>query len=555
MRTVFRSKFEQDWTLQTLQLQFATILKRLDTISMPLTSAVAGTCSSFPNLTSLPIHAQSGQTPNTNWNPCSSFPTYQSWAQALGRNPSLSATLPNNLSLDPVMVQQLPPVYQNQQERLNIPTSASTQIMNPSSMRPSVGDFFETYNGSVPLITVPESIRPSSPTSTLASRSARICRFRPNDSEMLIIPTITSGDSNNNLQQREYMPGPLRKTQYGEPPIHVLNECYSIAGMGASADIQQQAPTKQYHQLENVGTRCAVRHIERGSESNDRLNAGGGGYLSTEPFSFCEAQEKALYVHRSRDRNGYLMHEGERQYAPAISHFTAATVCGVSGVVRGEGEDDRNMANPETANLSTIILNNGRSMETLKYKSYVPYIEVVEQTVYTVKRSDDDWSNQNWPLFFVQIQDDRLLDIIDQYLDCLTAIEPLPKEDIKLGTLCVSYCHAFQAMFRAVITAVYHTDVEVHYIDYGNYERVTYNDLHSISELPGITRMHPAVGIPCILLDVNDIDIGLDISADNDILHFMSAVSCEKPFFKLKFLRKRTDGVMVVELVDSSDKP
>ncbi|VDN88990.1 unnamed protein product [Brugia pahangi] len=36
-----RSKFEQDWTLQTLQLQFATVLKRLNTISMPFAPASA----------------------------------------------------------------------------------------------------------------------------------------------------------------------------------------------------------------------------------------------------------------------------------------------------------------------------------------------------------------------------------------------------------------------------------------------------------------------------------------------------------------------------------
>ncbi|EJW80903.1 hypothetical protein WUBG_08188 [Wuchereria bancrofti] len=190
---------------------------------------------------------------------------------------------------------------------------------------------------------------------------------------------------------------------------------------------------------------------------------------------------------------------------------------------------------------------------TLFLQSYVPYIEVVEQRVYTVKRSDDDWSNQNWPLFFVQIQEDKLLDIIDQYLDCLAAVEPLPRKDIKLGTLCVSYCRAFQAMFRAVITAIYDTNVEVHYIDYGNYERVTYNDLHSIDDLPGITKRHPAMGIPCLLVNVDDINIGFN-EDNNSLLHFMNAVSCEKPFFKLKFLRKRTDNVMVVELVDNNDK-
>ncbi|EJW73066.1 hypothetical protein WUBG_16032, partial [Wuchereria bancrofti] len=36
-----KSKFEQDWTLQTLQLQFATILKRLNTISIPFAPASA----------------------------------------------------------------------------------------------------------------------------------------------------------------------------------------------------------------------------------------------------------------------------------------------------------------------------------------------------------------------------------------------------------------------------------------------------------------------------------------------------------------------------------
>ncbi|VDO49608.1 unnamed protein product [Onchocerca flexuosa] len=117
----------------------------------------------------------------------------------------------------------------------------------------------------------------------------------------------------------------------------------------------------------------------------------------------------------------------------------------------------------------------------------MPYIEVEKQTIYTVKRSDDDRSNQNWPLFFVQIQEDELLDIIDQYLNGLTAAEPLPKENIKLGTLCISYCHAFQAMFRAVITAICDANVEVHYIDYGNYERVSYNDLRSINEQVSFT--------------------------------------------------------------------
>ncbi|VDN22418.1 unnamed protein product [Gongylonema pulchrum] len=47
----------------------------------------------------------------------------------------------------------------------------------------------------------------------------------------------------------------------------------------------------------------------------------------------------------------------------------------------------------------------------------------------------------------------------------------------------ISYCHKFQAMFRAVITALYDTEVEVHYIDCGNCETVEYSDLRSMDRL------------------------------------------------------------------------
>ncbi|CAG9538248.1 unnamed protein product [Cercopithifilaria johnstoni] len=538
-----KSKFEQEWTLQTMQLQFATILKRLDTISMPFTPSAAGCCRSFPNVTSLPVQACSSPFPSRDgWNPCSSPSTYQTWAQALAVNPLLSAPLPNNLLFDPMAVQQLPPVYPNQQRRLNrnMHTPTATQTMNCCCMHPNVGDFSEIRNGSVPLITVPGNTQLSSPISTLASRNVGICHFRPSNNE---IPATTDGDLNNNFQQQEEYKTKqtlLHKTQYGEPPIHILNECYNTARSGASSGL--------------VGTKCAVEHVERRLESSDRLSTGVSEYFSVQPISLSEEQEKALYVHRSLDRNGYLMQKTGRQYKPGISYFRNSPACDVLEIVRSEEEDNQNIANFNAGNLSTAVFNSERLITTLKYRPYVPYIEVEEQAIYTVKRSDDDRSNQNWPLFFVQIQNDRLLDIIDQYLDCLAAVESLPKENIKLGALCVSYCHTFQAMFRAVITAMYNTDVEVLYIDYGNYERVTYNNLYSINELPTITRMHPATGIPCLLSDVHDIHIGFDICAESDIFRLMNAVSCEKPFFKLKFLRKRTDGVMIVQLVDSSEK-
>ncbi|KAL3990424.1 Tudor domain family protein [Acanthocheilonema viteae] len=544
-----KSKFEQDWTLQTMQLQFATILKRLNTMSIPFAPFAADSCNSFPNLTSLPVPTHSSPIPDMgSWNPCSSLLTYQTWAKALTANPSLSVS--NNLLLDPVAVQKLPSVYLSQQGKLNMNDPAASQIMNSCCMRPNVDDFVEKYNGSVPAITVSESTRLSSPVSTLASHNTGMCHFQPSDRE---IPAITDGDLNNNFQQgEEYKPRRtfLHKAQYVEPPIHVLNECCNAITLGVSSGIQKHAPTKRYHQLKNglAGTKYAVEYVERG------LNDGDNEYYSEEPISLCDDQEKALYLHRSLDRNGYLMQQTERKYMPESSHFRNATISDVSEIVRNENEDNQNIADFNTENLSTVVFNSERLIGTLKYRPYVPYIEVEEQTIYTVKRSDDDRSNQNWPLFFVQIQSDRLLNIIDQYLDCLAATEPLPKKNIKLGVLCVSYCHAFQAMFRAVITAIYDTDVEVHYIDYGNYERVTYNDLHSINELPKITRMHPAMGIPCLLSNMHDICISFNICSEKDISHFMNAVSCEKPLFKLKFLRKRIDGVMIVQLVDSNKK-
>ena len=41
-------------------------------------------------------------------------------------------------------------------------------------------------------------------------------------------------------------------------------------------------------------------------------------------------------------------------------------------------------------------------------------------------------------------------------------------------------------MFRAVITAVMETDVDVHYIDYGNYEKVTRSELRAINGQVGV---------------------------------------------------------------------
>ncbi|VDK36192.1 unnamed protein product [Gongylonema pulchrum] len=112
-------------------------------------------------------------------------------------------------------------------------------------------------------------------------------------------------------------------------------------------------------------------------------------------------------------------------------------------------------------------LNTKNIMIARAFDPHFPYIDVKREQLYLVKRSDGDRADENWPLFSVHILDDNLLDFTEQRLDSVDASRPLLKQ-----SLAISYCHKFQAVFRAVITALYDAEVEVHYIDYGNYETV-----------------------------------------------------------------------------------
>lgn len=49
---------------------------------------------------------------------------------------------------------------------------------------------------------------------------------------------------------------------------------------------------------------------------------------------------------------------------------------------------------------------------------------------YIVKRSDEDRANINWPLFFVQVQKEELLDFLEQHLDSLQPKNDLPDERV-----------------------------------------------------------------------------------------------------------------------------
>lgn len=57
-------------------------------------------------------------------------------------------------------------------------------------------------------------------------------------------------------------------------------------------------------------------------------------------------------------------------------------------------------------------------------------MDVEEGKDYVVKRSDDDRTNSEWPLFFVQIQNDEILDFIVEHLDSLHSDDILPEDEV-----------------------------------------------------------------------------------------------------------------------------
>ncbi|VDN01818.1 unnamed protein product [Thelazia callipaeda] len=185
----------------------------------------------------------------------------------------------------------------------------------------------------------------------------------------------------------------------------------------------------------------------------------------------------------------------------------------------------------------------------VKYKAFFEHVKVKVGEELLVKRSDDDRDNLKWPLFFVQIQRDDLLDLLEEQLDSLEPTDSISESELQVGTLCVSYCRAFDSLFRAVITNVCDTGIEVHYIDYGNYEMVKSNDLKSINNLSDISRTHPGMAIPCILYNAQNSDT---LAVDDDLVaNLKKKVSCEHQSFLLRVIKEDGNGICTVEYISS----
>uniref|UniRef100_A0AAF5PYE6 Tudor domain-containing protein n=1 Tax=Wuchereria bancrofti TaxID=6293 RepID=A0AAF5PYE6_WUCBA len=157
------------------------------------------------------------------------------------------------------------------------------------------------------------------------------------------------------------------------------------------------------------------------------------------------------------------------------------------------------------------------------------------------------------PAPIYQIQRDDLLDVLEEQLDSLQPTSLISEEELQVGTLCVSFCRTFDSMFRAVITNISNVGIEVHYVDYGNYETVNRDDLMSISNLSDVARTYPGMAIPCMLFNSFVSSTVSNSVEDEDelITNLKNAVSCEHHSFRIRILKIREDRICIVEYVSS----
>uniref|UniRef100_A0A1I8EJ08 Tudor domain-containing protein n=2 Tax=Wuchereria bancrofti TaxID=6293 RepID=A0A1I8EJ08_WUCBA len=270
---------------------------------------------------------------------------------------------------------------------------------------------------------------------------------------------------------------------------------------------------------------------------------------------------RTFYVRKLRNREGKLLYTSDESSADEISYDEASCP-----LITSNNGDDVVVVGDKTgvtANLleKEIVLDMNEPVTSFIrlrkpapiYQAFFEYVKVSEGDEVLVKRSDDDHDNKNWPLFFVQIQRDDLLDVLEEQLDSLQPTSLISEEELQVGTLCVSFCRTFDSMFRAVITNISNVGIEVHYVDYGNYETVNRDDLMSISNLSDVARTYPGMAIPCMLFNSFVSSTVSNSVEDEDelITNLKNAVSCEHHSFRIRILKIREDRICIVEYVSS----
>uniref|UniRef100_A0A9J2NZF1 Tudor domain-containing protein n=1 Tax=Ascaris lumbricoides TaxID=6252 RepID=A0A9J2NZF1_ASCLU len=306
-------------------------------------------------------------------------------------------------------------------------------------------------------------------------------------------------------------------TEYGEPPKHFLIE-YESSNPSTKSNTDGVTANHSTHKRSLNRASCTIcqgeGHFANNCPSNvkqateqavqavgDRVSDQTGGTFTKE----------VLYYVRPRDKDGNVLYTSDEssEETNGVEHPGSEKECRADGC-EIKTRTDSLFAGTQVSipvnsdSASTTVSNTGDHVKALKFVHYMKHVEVEHGREYIVKRSDDDHDNTNWPLFFVQIQNEEKLQVIEQYLDFVQLQKDLPDERVVPGTLCVCYCNAFGAMFRAVITDIVEDRVEVLYVDYGNYEVVDRKQLKSIDGQVG----RSAIDLKYMVSNVDEKDHG-----------------------------------------------
>lgn len=292
---------------------------------------------------------------------------------------------------------------------------------------------------------------------------------------------------------------------------------------------------------------CRASNGSRAADTSNSTNS----FRNIGKAAASKESTAVLFVARERDENGRIIYTSDES---SSSEDCPELEDNISEKNDQEKVDDQEaeLDTDRMLDINLDLFNQQFSKSTkesgsavIKYRHLFEYVKVTCGQTEVVRRSDDDSANITWPLFFVQIQKNELINFLEENLDTLQPEIVLPENNLEIGTLCVSYCRTFDSMFRAVITEVTGEQVEVYYVDYGNYEFVSAKDLKAIEDQSEEARTHPGMAVPCILESLESVSVSF---AEDEKLK--EAVSCDLDSFRLRFIRVRSDGVYVVQLDD-----
>ncbi|KHN79885.1 hypothetical protein Tcan_02704, partial [Toxocara canis] len=334
--------------------------------------------------------------------------------------------------------------------------SASEMVLNSTDYKGPANVEHAIFGDTRPVRVKEESTSRSSTVSVVGSPSfGRISSFAQTSKRSQSISLNASPDSGLLSSTYANRPGGFGSrnrstTEYGEPPKHLISEYErSLSKKNATCErnLYKSRPSCTICQAEG--------HFANSCPSNIMSQAGGDNADVSDDVTV--------------QKSGLINMERNAESAKT-KRVDDSQVCdtALSAVVDSAYDGATNS-------------NRKWRHSVFNYTSYVEHVGVEDGRDYVVKRSDGDDGNARWPLFFVQVGRDAQLDFIEEHLDSLESQCGLRDNELVVGTVCASYCAAFEGTFRAVITRIDEGgQIEVHYIDYGNYEMVGRSQLKSL---------------------------------------------------------------------------